>query len=304
MMEYAVFRLMFYLIFKNNEKKNWVFYNSILLSKFANSNIYKKMKQLKFLMVAFTLLMGVSLTSCMNDNSNYTPTVAGFAKVNSIYGSASFKLLDGTTVTPTYSSLAALSTTFKPENTNMAYIQGTYDESIQTSSETNKVIKDVNLSYGVSLDDKVIITEKGAENDSVNKAPIITMDLSSQYGVLYKPWFFDKNTLMLPINYYLSNDGHAFSLVYYPADDNSTLKLYLRHYNHNKDIATGNKSVELSGNRPYLYFFAYDLSEVFNMNEGIPAKIEVEVEENSYDASLEKAETKVYTIDCKPIMEK
>ena len=34
------------------------------------------------------------------------------------------------------------------------------------------------MTYAVSLDDKVLITERGASNDSVNKAPIIDIDNS------------------------------------------------------------------------------------------------------------------------------
>ena len=45
---------------------------SILLSKFANSNIYRTMKmaKLKIWMVALTLIMGVSLSSCLNSESD------------------------------------------------------------------------------------------------------------------------------------------------------------------------------------------------------------------------------------------
>ena len=38
------------------------------------------MKQLKFLMVALTLLMGISFTSCLNSDNDYAPTVGGFVK--------------------------------------------------------------------------------------------------------------------------------------------------------------------------------------------------------------------------------
>ncbi|MBS6239420.1 MAG: hypothetical protein KH897_13915 [Bacteroides sp.] len=57
---------------KNNEKTRRVLCNSILLSKFANSNIYRTMKMAKFKiwMVALTLIMGVSLSSCLNSESD------------------------------------------------------------------------------------------------------------------------------------------------------------------------------------------------------------------------------------------
>ncbi|WP_291528984.1 hypothetical protein [Bacteroides sp. UBA939] len=65
---------------------NGVLNNSILLSKFANSNIYRTMKManLKIWMVALTALMGVSLTSCFNSEDDPIYVDALFTKcVNS-----------------------------------------------------------------------------------------------------------------------------------------------------------------------------------------------------------------------------
>ena len=52
---------------------------SILLSKFANSNIYRTMKMAKFKiwMVALTLIMGVSFTSCMDSDPTVTDITLG-----------------------------------------------------------------------------------------------------------------------------------------------------------------------------------------------------------------------------------
>ena len=91
---------------------------SILLSKFANSNIYRTMKMAKFKiwMVALTLLMGVSLTSCFNSDND--PTVTGFAygKCTDFYP-PTFQLFNGQKLVVSGSS----TTTF-----NMGEIYGFY----------------------------------------------------------------------------------------------------------------------------------------------------------------------------------
>ena len=139
-----------------------------------------KMKQLKFLMVALTLLMGISFTSCLNSDNDYAPTVGGFVKVGGGMFGTTFTMLDGaTTISPTAASLTQAESNmgFKYSNTNIAYVIGTYDETLNPDPINNKEYKSVSLTYAVSLDDKVLITERGASNDSVNKAPIIDLSL-------------------------------------------------------------------------------------------------------------------------------
>lgn len=277
------------------------------------------MKQLKFLMVAFTLLMGVSLTSCLNSDSNYAPPVGGFVKVgDSMFGN-SFTMLDGVTkISPTVASLAAIESNmgFKPSSTKIAYITGTYDETLNPNPIEEKEYKSVNLLWAVSLDAKVEMTERGADNDSVNKAPVIDIDNSSQMGSevekkLHKPWFFyDKTTLMLPINYFVYKAGfHKFTLVYYPeenADGNKTLKLYLRHYDADDKSTTAN-SLNNSAAFPQIYYYAYDLTDVFYQYLGrtgeMPTTVTIEYVTNANSLKLEDAETKTCEVEVKGINE-
>ena len=280
------------------------------------------MKQLKFLMIASTLLVGISLTSCLNSNSEYTPQVGGFVKISegSMFGTA-FTMLDGLTkINPTAASLASAASNmgFKPENTNIAYVMGTYDESLNPNIAESKEYKSVNLTYAISLDDKTVITERGAANDSVNRAPIINInnstDLSSADKDFHKPWFFyDKTTLMLPINYFVYKAGaHKFTLVYYPEDNangNKTLKLYLRHYDAG-DKSTSTNSLNNSGQLPYIYYYAYDLRNIFmsysravNSSE-YPSSVTIEYVTNSSDLDLTKAETKTIVVERKAILDK
>lgn len=277
-----------------------------------------KMKQLKFLMVALTLLMGISFTSCLNSDNDYAPTVGGFVKVGGGMFGTTFTMLDGaTTISPTAASLTQAESNmgFKYSNTNIAYVIGTYDETLNPDPINNKEYKSVSLTYAVSLDDKVLITERGASNDSVNKAPIIDIDNSEKVSYnkeLFKPWFFyDKTTLVLPINYYLYKAGvHKFTLVYYPSEKNSTnktLKLYLRHYNAD-DKATSSTSLQNS-DIPSIFYYAYDLRDVFTRyamavgSSEYPSSIVVEYVVNPNGLDLEKAETKTVVVERKSIVE-
>lgn len=61
------------------------------------------MKQLKFLMVAFTLLMGVSFTSCLNDDAGES-MYDGIGYVRTVMGSY-FVDLYGNTYHPTMAPL-------------------------------------------------------------------------------------------------------------------------------------------------------------------------------------------------------
>lgn len=276
-----------------------------------------KMKQLKFLMVALTLLMGISFTSCLNSDNDYAPT-GGFVKVGGGMFGTTFTMLDGaTTISPTAASLTQAESNmgFKYSNTNIAYVIGTYDETLNPDPINNKEYKSVSLTYAVSLDDKVLITERGASNDSVNKAPIIDIDNSEKVSYnkeLFKPWFFyDKTTLVLPINYYLYKAGvHKFTLVYYPSENNSTnktLKLYLRHYNAD-DKATSSTSLQNS-DIPSIFYYAYDLRDVFTRyamavgSSEYPSSIVVEYVVNPNGLDLEKAETKTVVVERKSIVE-
>ena len=227
------------------------------------------------------------------------------------------KLADATTISPTAASLTQAESNmgFKYSNTNIAYVIGTYDETLNPDPINNKEYKSVSLTYAVSLDDKVLITERGASNDSVNKAPIIDIDNSEKVSYnkeLFKPWFFyDKTTLVLPINYYLYKAGvHKFTLVYYPSENNSTnktLKLYLRHYNAD-DKATSSTSLQNS-DIPSIFYYAYDLRDVFTRyamavgSSEYPSSIVVEYVVNPNGLDLEKAETKTVVVERKSIVE-
>lgn len=62
------------------------------------------MKQLKFLMVALTLLMGISFTSCLNSDDGEYDDIYGMVLVNYM-GLLSFEDAAGNTYQPTLASV-------------------------------------------------------------------------------------------------------------------------------------------------------------------------------------------------------
>ena len=85
------------------------------------------MKQLKFLMVAFTLLMGVSFTSCLNDDAGES-MYDGIGYVRTVMGSY-FIDLYGNTYHPTMASVTEMEAQgFKMSGTDLAQIAFKYVE--------------------------------------------------------------------------------------------------------------------------------------------------------------------------------
>lgn len=257
--------------------------------------------------VALTALVSVfTLTSCFDSDDDGTRQVGGFVKVNNYFGTT-LTNVTGFKYTPTPTSLATVeSNGFKPEQTNIAYFLGTYNENEQNITEETTNL-DVNLMVAVSLDATVeVVLSEGASNDSVNYAPIISLDNAAlmQNSKIYKPWFFNNNTLILPIRYFMSKPNHYFTLCYYPEENKSgdtTLKLYLKHNNH-EDKSIGYTSLDSYIN---YHFFAFDLTRVYShyrMTIGgaseLPETIEIVTVENPYAVELEggQADTKTYTV--------
>ena len=268
------------------------------------------MKQFKFLMVAFSLLMGISLTSCLNSDSNTTAQRMAMAKVYSNMGIYySFKTTTGVTITPTSASISSM----KSRGVNFDALEGKvvsimyqWDTELMTIPNDATKIDDVELVSIESLNNAIeIVEEKGvSSNDSVENAAIITMEGNDSFK--YAPSFFDRTTLFLPINYIMYNKYHYLTLVYYPNEEQGdVMRLYLRH-NDNKDVASGSNmnSLQFASSGYYgvgMFYHAYDMTRVFGAYGKIPEKIEIVAKENQYSLKLDDPQTeeKVYTVTFK-----
>lgn len=278
------------------------------------------MKQLKFLMMALTLLMGVSFTSCLDsDGGDSYRYGGGLVKVQGYMGIYSFKGENGVTITPTQASIAALEARgvkMSDMAGKVAHIAYRWDPELLTIPEDTKDFRDVEL-YSIELLDNTVevVESRGAHNDSIsisNNAPIISLgtEISGGSGQYAPQFFLDDYTLLLPINYYISSKMHFLTLVYYPNEnEGSTLRLHLGHNMNGDQPSTNSTSYLLTANSGGyygvgLFYKAYDIREVIGRykqetsSSENPTMIEIVAHENAYSTKLDDAQTeeKIYTV--------
>ena len=152
------------------------------------------MKQVKFLMLALVILMGVGFTSCMNGDDDTTVRQDAFVKVKTGgLGSIYFEDANGFKYYASAASLATMKSTygFDPSSGEMAYIIYQYDSATQPITENTESLKDLQLVYAFGLDATVeSVTEEGASNDSIAKAPIRSLDGTIGSSYKYEPFMF------------------------------------------------------------------------------------------------------------------
>ncbi len=198
------------------------------------------MKQVKFFLVALmAVVMGMSVTSCMNGDDNHNVTMTVPVK----YNYSSFLMGDGTTKLVPTTELGLL-------DGIMYIISCQYDQS-QVSANSNSI--PVAVIYSLCID------PKGDESLSTTKTkptnPLYTLD-KQQSSLVY----YDKNTIVLTMPYWVkvTNSSveeselkkHSFCLSYNPdeIESNATkLNLYISHR-----VEDGEESVTRS-NFTYAY---------------------------------------------------
>lgn len=274
------------------------------------------MKHLQLMMVALFMLMGVSLTSCLNSESDPYNYRSAMVKVQSVGLYTYFRTTDDVVITPTAESIAALEQEGKLEisklNNKIANIGYRWDPAVVDVPSDAKNISDVDLYFIESLDAPAeIVNVKGESKDSIADAAVIELTCNPS-GYEYKPYFFDETTLILPVNYFMEKTVHTLRLLYYKGEamNAGSLRLYLRHNANNDLIYNNATSYEVSAYYGYLSFFykAYDLSAIFyqyQMDSGAfeyPTQIDIVYEANPYSWDLDDAqtETKTYTVEYKP----
>lgn len=252
------------------------------------------MKQMKFFLVALmVVLMGVSVTSCLNGDDNHNVQFSDFVRVNTSDYPVSFQTASDIKLVPTQS----IATTSKP----MALISYQFDSS--TVEENAKSIN-VTLLDNPYYFDEVYVSPSSTETGN---APMITLEpviYSNGYYGTVKGRFFDKNTLILPLPYkykkYNTEDEqkiegnlHSFVVTYDEETgfENGTLTLRLHH-----QIAN-NLEVEREANA--LDYKAFNLSPILERLSGTVTKVNVIIKENPKDDSFAEADAKdkTYTIE-------
>lgn len=270
------------------------------------------MKQVKFLAIAFTLLMSVAFTSCMDSGTDSKPQGVAIVEVKENLGMTYFQMGE-IKLYPTSSSLAAVGTAngFKPSSTDIAYVLYEYDpESADNANfETTKKLT-VDLRFAISIDaTSHVIATPGSGNDSVSTAPIIELSKSAveaekEFTVI------GNHYLTAGINYYLSGQKmHSLTMICYPEEitaDSEDLTLYLRHRSQETESFNGGdmSSVKVGGQYPSLFYYAFDIESAltsFSMKTGgkTPTNIIVEADLNANNTKLSDATKKTYTITYK-----
>ena len=202
------------------------------------------MKQLKFLMVAFTLLMGVSFTSCLNDDAGES-MYDGIGYVRTVMGNY-FVDLYGNTYHPTMASVTEMEAQgFKMSGTDLAQIAFKYVEDTPatkaeggTFTPQDYRIKLVSAIAVDSYSTKHVSSVENMEMEAIPEtAPIVILEPTDNYGQTYKPWMYGAEMLVLPISWKMENKEemlkqHTMELVYINDESNESsteLVFYLRH---------------------------------------------------------------------------
>ena len=237
---------------------------SILLSKFANSNIYRTMKMAKFKiwMVALTLIMGVSFTSCMDSDPTVTDITLG--QVTEIFPS--------TVITAPYGiKFTAVNSLVDKNLTYGDYVQFQYSYN-SDEQQVDQNTKNINVTIPyievIKTGNVIVGNSKGEEEEN---ATILQIGYGSQNASQAQFVYYDKNTLVVPI-YFLAKkekDSHSCSLycnVEEIKDTDTELKFYLRHYSQEEEVA------EQTG-----YNRIYRITEALSAFKGITKKLPTKV---------------------------
>lgn len=183
------------------------------------------MKQMKFFLVALmAVVMGMSVTSCMNGDDNHNVTMTVPVKYN--YGS--FLMGDATTKLVPTTELGFLDGT-------MYIISCQYDQS-QVTANSNSISVTL-LSTPLCIDPKSNESLTTIKADPTN--PLYSLDKQQSSLVYYD---YDKNTIVLTMPYWVkvTNSSvedsevkkHSFVLSYDPTAmtaSDTKLKLYISH---------------------------------------------------------------------------
>ncbi len=251
--------------------------------------VFLVMRKIKFLIIS--LFIGISMTSCLNSSEGSSISYA-YLRVKGMMGLYYFEDILGNKLYPTTSSLTKIEsdTDFKMSETHLAHIAFEFveDETQDTQNldETTKPQEyEIELLGARSIDGPDVVISQTMDNmdeDAPETAPVNTLNVSDGFGGSVKPYLYDLETLVLPIQFNLSNDDtkfkmHKLVLACCRADMTdgvTSMVFYLRHDKGEDDGIT------------YYYnqWYAYDISNAvidFQMETGVtPTKLIIKAHED------------------------
>lgn len=246
------------------------------------------MKQMKFLLVALmAVVMGMSVTSCMNGDDNTIVQRSDFVRVVQDFP-VYFKNMAGDKLVPT--SVITTSET-------MALIYYQYDRATVAENASSVTI--------TLLADPSYIKETYATSSPylTANAPVMTLEPSTAYGAV-KGGFFDKNTLLLPVAYKVKAyekqedmqaelNKHSFELAYDAETGfkDGILTLRLIHSAQAIENESGDGQTVERKENTYEYK-AYNLSAVLRSLSSTPTKINVVIDQNENNDKFDQGSIK------------
>lgn len=246
------------------------------------------MKQMKFFLVALmAVVMGMSVTSCMNGDDNTIVQRNDFVRVVQdfpIY----FKDMAGNKLMPT----SAITT-----SETMALIAYQYDRATIAENATSVTI--TLLAEPSYIKESYVTTTSYVTSNS----PVMTLEPSTIYGVL-KGGFFDKNTLILPIAYKYKKyekeedaqtelNRHSFELYYDSETGFKDRVLTLRLHHNAKAIESESgdgKTVERKDSN--FEYKAFNLSIILRSLSSVPTKVNVVIDQNESNDKFDEGSIK------------
>lgn len=254
------------------------------------------MKKLNFLMIALTMLMGITMTSCLNSDgeNNFPDFYAVPARVNEFMGTViDLELANGMKLVPTAVSVKQLKDAGK-NVVDFDYVI-VYAKTVKVEGKDNTNSKEVNVTlqdFTGCPDEDVEVVDSEQEFARMENAPFVPMSTAAAAV----PFKFDNETLVVPVVFLTANDKkeyekHKVNLVYKDFEDavDNTMVLYLVH-----DNGGDTKTDALAGD-----FYFFELREAlmqYQMKNGAaPAKVKVMVHE-SQNSEMPK-DYKSYEVD-------
>ena len=269
------------------------------------------MKQhFKLLTLAVALVAGLTtMTSCLNGDDDPTQYASPVVKVYTTYLGMGvyFESIDGVRIEPTEASYnASISQGMNWNNYNGQIIQLQYSYNPESPDVeiTDEGISGVTLIGFYPMNSPVeVVQSEGAANDSIGNMPIISIGEDNYNGSSVEAQYWDEHNLLVPINYYLGNYQHTFTLEYRPYESalsDGTLRLYLEHNKQKDNPTTQMTSYQLglvSG-----YYRTFDLRQLqayFSGQQGqpMPTNITIVTREDDYALNLtDDIPTKEYVV--------
>ncbi len=266
------------------------------------------MKQLKFLMIVFTLMMGVSFTSCLDDNGggNSTYDAFGYMRTRTYMGTYYFYDLVGNTYYPTSTSLEEMKKNgFEmSSSTDLVFVYFKYVNTTSTDTKAtgstqtpqSYTIDLVGIASIDSYDAQTVNTVEEMEDMVTENAPVVTLEPTDSYGS-YKSGLYGDEMLIIPVAWKMEDKKesllqHTMNLVYVAdevSESSKELVFYLRH-----DRGTDEK-VEVATYRNKAYRVKGILETFKEKTGNYPTKITIKAK-TSNDATLPTEYTN-YSLD-------